>query len=63
MARSEQFLDGYRRAARDAVTFLHNTAARMKDPKVRQALDAAASQFGAVAKEKARAVGETDGDG
>jgi hypothetical protein len=46
MDRSEQFTQGYRSAAKDAVQWLHERAASMNDPHAVQVLNSAATNLG-----------------
>lgn len=46
MDRSHQFRDGYRNAAKEAITWLHSRAKEMNDPSAIAALNVAAHDLG-----------------
>jgi hypothetical protein len=47
---SDQYRQGYRRASKDAVDWLHREAAEMNDPHAKRILDAAAFHLGIALK-------------
>ena len=52
MDRSPQYVQGYRAASKDAVSWLHKTANEMSDPHARAVLNLAAFWFGQESKRK-----------
>ncbi len=46
MSRSSQHTEGYRRAAKDAIEWLHDRASEMNDPHARSILNSAAYSLG-----------------
>lgn len=49
MSRSEQHMQGYRRATKDAIEWLHHRALEMNDPHAQQILNSAAFSLGGAA--------------
>ena len=60
--RSQQFIDGYRHAAKFSVDFLHRRAEQMADPNARSILNSAAWALGNAAKKSTPAVKQKEAD-
>ena len=54
MDRSPQHVQGYRQAAKEAVTFLHEQARRMNDKGARAALNLTADELGRTLADRAK---------
>ena len=63
MARSQDYLDGFRAASKRAVAFLHEEAADMNDRSARNLLNLAADRVGFELKRAARAMSGANPDG